>query len=73
MARFIRDRAIEPVARLFTTLDELRVLALANGCTPAQFNHAVETIGAHRDPVTIAQYLKQRSFLPASFRLQAEA
>jgi hypothetical protein len=41
----------------WNTLEELRDAALAAGCTPAQFNEAVETIGD--DPHGVANYLQR--------------
>jgi hypothetical protein len=55
---------------LCVSLDELRRLALAEGCTPAQFTYAIERAGRH--PVRVARYLKQHSFLPVTFKVQNE-
>jgi hypothetical protein len=55
---------------LWVSLDELRRLALAEGCTPAQFTYAIEVSGRH--PVRVARYLKQHSFLPLTFKIQNE-
>ena len=43
----------------WNTLEQLRDVALAAGCTPAQFNEAVETIG--NDPYHVASYLQRYS------------
>ena len=43
----------------WNTLEELRVAALAAGCTPAQFKEAVETIG--ENPHAVATYLQRYS------------
>jgi hypothetical protein len=70
MPRFVDDRTASPVSRAFKTLDELREIAIANGCTPAQFDNAVETVGANANALAIARYLKRHSFLPDTFKLQ---
>ena len=41
----------------WNTLEQLREAALGAGCTPAQFNEAVETIG--NDPFAVANYLQR--------------
>ena len=46
-----------PYAFGWNTLEELRDYALAAGCTPAQFNEAVEAIG--NDPRDVAMYLQR--------------
>ena len=45
----------------WNTLDELRAFALAQGCTPAQFQFAVESSG--NDPHDVANYLQRKSFI----------
>jgi hypothetical protein len=55
---------------LWVSLDDLRRLALAAGCTPAQFTYAIEAIGRH--PVRVARYLKRHSFLPVTFKVPNE-
>jgi hypothetical protein len=52
---------------LWVSLDELRRLALLEGCTPAQFTYAIECAGQH--PVRVARYLKQHYFLPPTFEV----
>jgi len=47
--------------RITNTLEELRALALARGCTPAQFQNAVETVG--NDPQHVASYLHRHEFV----------
>jgi hypothetical protein len=46
-----------PFRIAWNTLAELRDYALAGGCTPAQFNQAVEAIGD--DPRDVAMYLQR--------------
>ncbi len=41
----------------WNTLEELRTLAMASGCTKAQFVEAVETMGAN--PAHVANYLQR--------------
>jgi Protein of unknown function (DUF3606) len=55
---------------LWVSLDDLRRMALAAGCTPAQFTYAVEATGRH--PVRVARYLKRHSFLPVTFKIPNE-
>ena len=43
------------------SLDALRSVALRNGCTPAQFAHAVEAMGDN--PNDVAAYLYRKGFL----------
>ena len=43
------------------TLEESRELAMAQGCTGAQFAVAVETVGS--DPPEIADYLQRNAFI----------
>jgi hypothetical protein len=45
----------------WSTLPELKTVALARGCTPVQFAEAVETVGT--DPFHVAQYLQRYSLL----------
>jgi hypothetical protein len=47
-------------ARVWDSLDQLREVALARGCTPAQFENAVETIVS--DPQHVASYLQRHKF-----------
>jgi hypothetical protein len=49
--------------RRWNNLDELRELALTQGCTPAQFSNAVETVGP--EPHDVANYLQRRAFMAA--------
>jgi hypothetical protein len=46
---------------VWNTLEELRSIALARGCTPAQFQNAVETVGD--DPQHVASYLHRHAFV----------
>jgi hypothetical protein len=48
------------VARVWDSLDQLREVALSKGCTPAQFENAVETMGC--DPQHVASYLQRHKF-----------
>jgi len=41
----------------WNTLEELHVLAMAGGCTKAQFAEAVETVGTN--PSDVANYLQR--------------
>ena len=51
------DGADVAPARFWNTLDELRGIALTAGCTKAQFQDAVETVGD--DPHKVATYLQR--------------
>ena len=42
------------------TLEEIRKIVIANGCTKAQFEHARETVG--NDPQHVAMYLQRYAF-----------
>jgi hypothetical protein len=59
-----------PTETLWLTLDELRKIALAQACTPAQFSFAAEVAAIH--PVRVALNLKLHSFVPASFNIPGE-
>ena len=48
----------------WNTLEELREIALAQGCTLAQFKYAEETVG--NDPGKVAAYLQRRAFTKPS-------
>lgn len=48
----------------WNTLEEFREIALAQGCTLAQFKYAEETIGS--DPHKVAAYLQRRAFIKPS-------
>jgi hypothetical protein len=52
---------IDAALRHWNSLDELRECALSRGCTPAQFQNAVETMGT--DPHHIANYLQRHAFV----------
>jgi hypothetical protein len=52
---------IHGVARVWDSLDQLREVALSRGCTPAQFENAVETVG--HDPKHVVTYLQRHAFL----------
>ena len=45
----------------WNTLEELRKLALAQGCTEAQLKYAEECAGS--DPVAVAAYLQRHAFM----------
>ena len=49
------------VARVWDSLDQLRDAALSKGCTPAQFENAVETVGSN--PKDVASYLQRHAFV----------
>jgi hypothetical protein len=51
------------------TIEELREIALANGCTSAQFARAVDVLGGNANPDFVARYLKRHAFLPATFEV----
>ena len=42
------------------TLEEIRQIVTANGCTKAQFEHAKEAVGS--DPHRVAMYLQRYAF-----------
>ena len=44
----------------WSTLEELRHIVTANGCTKAQFDHAKEAVGS--DPHRVATYLQRYAF-----------
>lgn len=56
----ISGRKAVPVMRAWNTLEELRLVALSHGCTPAQFAHALEVMGT--DTRRVAAYLQQHEF-----------
>jgi hypothetical protein len=47
--------------KYWNNLSELRQVALSMGCTPAQFQNAVETMGS--DPCHVANYLQRHAFV----------
>jgi hypothetical protein len=58
---FISSRARVTRPRNWNNLVELRQVALSKGCTPAQFQNAVETMG--KDPRHVGNYLQRHAFL----------
>ena len=48
----------------WNTLEELRQVVTAKGCTKAQFDHAIEAVG--RDPHRVATYLQRFAFKQAT-------
>jgi hypothetical protein len=64
MARFAHGRKLETARhstpQSWNTLDELRQIALSQGCTPAQFKYAIEVMG--NEPHHIARYLHRHEF-----------
>jgi Protein of unknown function (DUF3606) len=54
-----RPRVTRP--KYWNNLSELRQVALSKGCTPAQFQNAVETVGT--DPHSVADYLQRHAFV----------
>jgi hypothetical protein len=55
--------APEVKAMGWNTLEELQYMVTANGCTKAQFEHAIETVGT--DPHRVASYLQRYEFVRA--------
>jgi len=47
----------------WNTLEELRQVVTAKGCTKAQFDQAIEAVGKH--PHRVAKYLQRYTFAPA--------
>lgn len=60
MAKFIQDPKVATVPCSWDTVQQLRRVALSRGCTPAQFDSAVEVMGP--SPQHIAKYLEQHRF-----------
>jgi hypothetical protein len=54
-----RTRVARP--EYWNNLAELRQVALSKGCTPAQFQNAVETMGS--DPRLVANHLQRHAFV----------
>ena len=48
----------------WSTLEELRQIVTSNGCTKAQFAHALEAVG--RDPHRVGTYLQRFAFTQAT-------
>ena len=48
----------------WNTLEELRQIVTAKGCTKAQFEHAIESVG--NDPHRVATYLQRYAFTPTA-------
>ena len=64
MARFAHGRKLQtarPSSQCsWATLEELRRVALSQGCTPAQFKYAIEVMG--NEPHHVAGYLQRHEF-----------
>ena len=60
MPTFIQDLKVATVPCLWNTVEQLRRVALSRGCTPAQFDYAVEVMGP--SPQHVAKYLEQHRF-----------
>jgi Protein of unknown function (DUF3606) len=56
--------APEAKATGWKTLEELRYMVMSSGCTKAQFDEAVETVGD--DPHRVASYLQRYQFSKSS-------
>jgi hypothetical protein len=63
MALYVSGRKSVPCSREWKTLDELRIVALSRGCTPAQFAYTVEVMGPETRHV--ANYLLRHAFVSA--------
>jgi hypothetical protein len=61
-----------PVQSNWTTLAELREIALITGCTEDQFEQCVRLLGGSPDPIMLALYLRFNDFLPADFKIPSE-
>jgi hypothetical protein len=61
MAMYIASRTRVARPKYWNNLSELRQVALSKGCTPAQFQNAVETMGS--DPRHVANYLQRHAFV----------
>jgi hypothetical protein len=61
MARYNSRRTRVARPEYWNNLTELRQVALSKGCTPAQFQNAVETMGS--DPCHVANYLQRHAFV----------
>jgi hypothetical protein len=61
MAIFNSPRTRVERPKYWTDLTELREVALSKGCTPAQFQNAVETVGT--DPRRVGNYLQRHAFV----------
>jgi hypothetical protein len=60
-AMFVSSRTRVERPEHWTNLTELREVALSKGCTLAQFQNAVETMGG--DPRHVANYLQRHAFV----------
>ena len=60
-----------PTQAAWTTIAELREIALASGCTSDQFEQCVRLLGGSPDPIMLALYLKFNDFLSADFQIPA--
>jgi hypothetical protein len=60
---------MRPIQSNWTTIAELRDLALASGCTEDQFDQCVRLLGGSPDPIMLALYLRFNAFLPANFKI----
>jgi hypothetical protein len=63
IAAYISGRTIARVPHQWNTLEELRLVALSRGCTPAQFAYTVEVMGT--DTHHVANYLQRHLFMAA--------
>jgi hypothetical protein len=70
MARVVSVRTVISRPSHWKNLTELRDVALSKGCTPAQFQNAVETMG--NDPHHIANYLQRHAFVAELNSTQAQ-
>jgi hypothetical protein len=61
MAMFVSSRTRVARPEYWTNLTELREVALSKGCTSAQFQNAVETMGT--DPRRVGNYLQRHAFV----------
>ncbi|MDR3387923.1 MAG: hypothetical protein P4L92_12805, partial [Rudaea sp.] len=61
MAVYISGRKPVATVRVWNTLAELREVAMARGCTPAQFAYSLEVMGT--DTHHVANYLQRHEFM----------
>lgn len=66
MAQYRRSRDGQLSHKPGLTLDNVKVFALANGCTVAQFARALESVGDN--PLHVASYLSRHKFVTADFK-----
>jgi hypothetical protein len=65
----VSAKPMRPAQANWTTLAELREIALASGCTKDQFEQCVRLLGGSPDPIMLALYLRFNDFLPADFKI----